>query len=84
MLKRISSDITYYLKIINKQCISTVNYMLLLYLLTTDSSIKCYNYEVFTEFVWSLNFHSEKNNSDFHKYILIYYHIMSINKYISQ
>ena len=33
--------------------------------LTTDSSIQCYNYEIFTDFVWPLNFHSEKNNSDF-------------------
>ena len=30
--------------------------MLLLYLLTTNSSIKCYNYEIFTEFGWLLNF----------------------------
>ena len=27
--------------------------------LTTDSSIKCYNYKVFIYFVWPLNFHSE-------------------------
>ena len=39
--------------------------MLLLNLLTTESSIKLYNYEVFTDFVLPLNFHSEKNNSDF-------------------
>ena len=35
----------------------TVNYMLLLYLLTTDSSIKCYNYGVFTDIVWFINFY---------------------------
>ena len=34
--------------------------MLLLIFLTTNSLIKCCNYEVFTDFVWPLNFHYEK------------------------
>ena len=34
--------------------------MLLLIFLTANSFIKCCNYEVFTNFVWPLNFHYEK------------------------
>ena len=34
--------------------------MLLLIFFTANSYIKCCNYEVFTDFVWPLNFHYEK------------------------
>ena len=39
--------------------------MLLLKKITADSCIECYNYEVFTDFVWPLNFYNEKNNGIF-------------------
>ena len=34
--------------------------MLLLIFFNANSFIKCCNYEVFTDFVWPLNFHYEK------------------------
>ena len=59
--------------------------MLLLKFLTADSFIKCCNYEVFTDFVWPLYFYYEKTAviSNNHNSIRMYYHIMSIAKYMS-
>ena len=64
IMKSISSDITQYFKIIHKPMYVYCKLHVIADSLAANSCITCYNNEIFTEFVWPLNFHYEKNNSD--------------------